>query len=164
MPPPVVVFHFLFPSININTSDISLFPLVTLRLFIHPLGCFELEAFFFFFSSLFQDRIPPPTSLKKRRHFFLYNIPITNSFLPPPPPPAPPPAPAFPLRPLLCVTFAVLHVLISKLKTVIQNFAARLVLLAPRHHHSTPLLEKSCTGFPFQSVLSIKSLVCVSGL
>ena len=23
-----------------------------------------------------------------------------------------------------------------------QNFAARLVLLAPRHHHSTPLLEK----------------------
>ena len=25
----------------------------------------------------------------------------------------------------------------------IQNFAARLVLLAPRHHHSTPLLEKS---------------------
>ena len=29
----------------------------------------------------------------------------------------------------------------------IQNFAARLVLLAPRHHHSTPLLEKNCTGF-----------------
>ena len=24
----------------------------------------------------------------------------------------------------------------------IQNFAARLVLLAPRHHHATPLLEK----------------------
>ena len=24
----------------------------------------------------------------------------------------------------------------------IQNFAARLVLLAPRHHHSTPLLKK----------------------
>ena len=24
----------------------------------------------------------------------------------------------------------------------IQNFAAKLVLLAPRHHHSTPLLEK----------------------
>ena len=24
----------------------------------------------------------------------------------------------------------------------ILNFAARLVLLAPRHHHSTPLLEK----------------------
>ena len=24
----------------------------------------------------------------------------------------------------------------------IQNFAVRLVLLAPRHHHSTPLLEK----------------------
>ena len=45
----------------------------------------------------------------------------------------------------------------------IQNFAARLVLLAPRHHHSTPLLEK-LTGFPFQNVLSIKSLVCVSVL
>ena len=36
----------------------------------------------------------------------------------------------------------------------ILNFAARLVLLAPRHHHSTPLLEKNCTGFPFQNVLS----------
>ena len=24
----------------------------------------------------------------------------------------------------------------------IQNFAARLVLLAPHHHHATPLLEK----------------------
>ena len=45
----------------------------------------------------------------------------------------------------------------------IQNFAARLVLLAPRHHHATPLL-KNCTGFPFQNVLSIKSLVCVSML
>ena len=31
----------------------------------------------------------------------------------------------------------------------IQNFAARLVLLAPRHHHSTPVLEKNCTGFLF---------------
>ena len=47
----------------------------------------------------------------------------------------------------------------------IQNFAARLVLLAPRHHHSTPLLEeKKCTACPFQNVLSIKSLVCVSVL
>ena len=43
----------------------------------------------------------------------------------------------------------------------IQNFAARLVLLAPRHHHSTPL-RKNCTGFPFQNVLSINSFVCVS--
>ena len=34
----------------------------------------------------------------------------------------------------------------------IQNFAARLVLLAPRHHHATPLLEK------------LQSLVCVSVL
>ena len=25
---------------------------------------------------------------------------------------------------------------------IFQNFAARIVLLAPRHHHSTPLLEK----------------------
>ena len=28
----------------------------------------------------------------------------------------------------------------------IQNFAARLVLLAPRHHHSTPLLESAISG------------------
>ena len=42
----------------------------------------------------------------------------------------------------------------------IQNFAARLVLLAPRHHHSW----KNWTGFPFQNVLSIKWLVCVSVL
>ena len=42
----------------------------------------------------------------------------------------------------------------------IQNFAGRLVLLAPRHHHSW----KNCTGFPFQSVLSIKSFACVSVL
>ena len=46
----------------------------------------------------------------------------------------------------------------------ILNFAARLVLLAPHHHHSAPLLEKNCTGFPFQNVLTIKSLVCVSVL
>ena len=30
-----------------------------------------------------------------------------------------------------------------------HNFDARLILTAPRHHHSTPLLKKSCTGFPF---------------
>ena len=41
----------------------------------------------------------------------------------------------------------------------IQNFAARLVHLASRH-----LSWKNCTGFPFQNVLSIKSLVCVSVL
>ena len=45
----------------------------------------------------------------------------------------------------------------------IQNFAARLVLLAPRHHHSTLFLEK-LHWLPFQNVLSIKSLVCVSVL
>ena len=36
----------------------------------------------------------------------------------------------------------------------IQNFAARLVLLAPRHQHGT--------GFPFENALSIKSLAWVS--
>ena len=45
----------------------------------------------------------------------------------------------------------------------IQNFAARLVLLAPHHHHSVPLLE-NCTGFPLQNVLSINSLVCFSAI
>ena len=34
----------------------------------------------------------------------------------------------------------------------IQNFAARLVLLVPHRHHSTPLLEKKSTGFPFQNI------------
>ena len=37
----------------------------------------------------------------------------------------------------------------------IENFAARLILLAPCHQH---LFWKNCTGFPFQNVLSIKSL------
>ena len=47
----------------------------------------------------------------------------------------------------------------------IHNFAARLVFLAPRHHHSTPLLE-NCTGVPFQNAcrLYTKSLVYVSVL
>ena len=43
----------------------------------------------------------------------------------------------------------------------IQNLAARLVLLAPRHHHPTPPLEK-LHWLPIQNLLSIKSLVCVS--
>ena len=43
----------------------------------------------------------------------------------------------------------------------IQNFAARLVLLAPRHHHATPLLEK-LHWLPISE--HIKSLVCVSVL
>ena len=43
----------------------------------------------------------------------------------------------------------------------IQNFAARLVLLAPRHHHATPLLEK-LHWLPISE--RIKSLVCVSVL
>ena len=33
----------------------------------------------------------------------------------------------------------------------IQNFAARLVLLAPRHHHSTPLLEKTALASHFRT-------------
>ena len=37
----------------------------------------------------------------------------------------------------------------------VQNFASRLILMAPRHHHSTTLL-KSCTGFPFESALNRK--------
>ena len=41
-------------------------------------------------------------------------------------------------------------------------FAARFILLAPCHHHY--LSWKNCTGFPFQNVLSIKSLVRVSVL
>ena len=43
----------------------------------------------------------------------------------------------------------------------IQNFAARLVLLAPRHHHSTHLLEK-LHWLP--SSERIKLLVCISVL
>ena len=34
------------------------------------------------------------------------------------------------------------HLIMSSNTSRIQNFAARLVLLAPRHQHSTPLLEK----------------------
>ena len=33
----------------------------------------------------------------------------------------------------------------------IQNFAARLVLLVPRHHHSTPLLEKNALASQFRT-------------
>ena len=45
----------------------------------------------------------------------------------------------------------------------IQNFAARLVLLAPCHQHSTPLLEK-LHWLPISEHIKIKSLVCVSML
>ena len=45
----------------------------------------------------------------------------------------------------------------------IQNFAARFVLLAPRHHHSTPLLEK-LHWLPISERIKYKSLVCVSVL
>ena len=40
-----------------------------------------------------------------------------------------------------CLLMRTPHSVIQPLQTI-QNFAARLVLLAPRHHHSTPLLEK----------------------
>ena len=45
----------------------------------------------------------------------------------------------------------------------IQNFAARLVVLAPCHQHSTPLLEK-LHWLPISGCINIKSLVCVSVL
>ena len=41
----------------------------------------------------------------------------------------------------------------------IQKFAARLVLLAPRHHHSTPLLEK-LHWFPISERIKYK-VVCM---
>ena len=40
-----------------------------------------------------------------------------------------------------CLLMGTPNSVIQPLQTI-QNFAARLVLLAPRHHHSTPLLEK----------------------
>ena len=61
-----------------------------------------------------------------------------------------------------CLLMGTHNFVIQPLQKIL-NFAARLVLLAPRHHNWTPLW-KNCTGFPFQNVLSIKSLVCVSVL
>ena len=47
----------------------------------------------------------------------------------------------------------------------IQNFAARLVLLAPHHPLSTPLLEKTALFFlSISECVSIKLLVCISVL
>ena len=46
----------------------------------------------------------------------------------------------------------------------IQNFATRLVLLASRQHHSTPLLEKLHWLPISEHIKSIKLLVCVSVL
>ena len=45
----------------------------------------------------------------------------------------------------------------------IQNFAARLVLLAPRHHHSAPPLEK-LHWLPISERIKYKLLACVSVL
>ena len=61
-----------------------------------------------------------------------------------------------------CLLVGTPHSVIQPLQTI-QNFAARLVLLAPRHHHSTPLLEK-LHWLPISNVLNIKSLVRVSVL
>ena len=49
-----------------------------------------------------------------------------------------------------CLLMGTPNSLIKPLQKI-RNFAARLVLLAPRHHH---LSWKNCTGFPFQNVLS----------
>ena len=40
-----------------------------------------------------------------------------------------------------CLLMGIPNSVIQPLQKI-QNFAARLVLLAPRHHHSIPLLEK----------------------
>ena len=40
------------------------------------------------------------------------------------------------------------------------NLAPRLALLAPRHHHSTPLLEKNCTGFPLSCMYVFQRYKC----
>ena len=46
----------------------------------------------------------------------------------------------------------------------IQNFAARLVLLAPRHHHSIPLLEK-LHWFPISERIKYKvACMCFSAV
>ena len=45
----------------------------------------------------------------------------------------------------------------------IQNFTARLVLLAPRYHHSTPLLEK-LHWLPISERIKYKVAWCVSML
>ena len=46
----------------------------------------------------------------------------------------------------------------------IQNFAARLVLLAPRHHHSTPLLEK-LYWLPISECIKYKvACICFSAI
>ena len=59
-----------------------------------------------------------------------------------------------------CLLMGTPNSLIKPLQKI-QNFAARLVLLAPRHHHSTPLLEK-LHWRPISE--RIKSRVCVSVL
>ena len=59
-----------------------------------------------------------------------------------------------------CLLIGTPNSVIQRLQKIL-NFAARLVLLATNTQH---LSWKNCTGFPFQNVLNIKSLVCVSVL
>ena len=56
-----------------------------------------------------------------------------------------------------CILMGAPNSVVQPLQKV-QNFAARLILMAPRHHHSTPLLKKSCTGSPFQSALNTQCM------
>ena len=49
-----------------------------------------------------------------------------------------------------CLLMGTPHSVVQPLQKI-QNFAARLVLLAPRYHHSTPLLEKTALAFHFRT-------------
>ena len=46
----------------------------------------------------------------------------------------------------------------------IQNFAARLVLLAPHRHHSTPLLEKKALASHFRTLKYKVTCMCFSAM
>ena len=58
-----------------------------------------------------------------------------------------------------CLLMGIPNSVIQPLQKI-QNFAARLVLLAPCHHYSTPLTEK-LHWFPISERIKYKSLVCV---
>ena len=62
-----------------------------------------------------------------------------------------------------CLLMGTLNSVIQPLQKI-QNFAARLVLLAPHHHHSTPLLEK-LHWFPISERIKYKvACVCFSAI
>ena len=46
--------------------------------------------------------------------------------------------------------FSWAHPILSSNLQKVQNFAARLILMAPRHHQSTPLLKKAALAFHFR--------------